>query len=148
MGFLSRIPEAVLKGGLEAAGTLIGAKIGAGSADKAAELQAGSTREALEFEREQAAEAEAAYKAAWDDYIARRNWLLSHYGVDAGPLAMPSGAPGPPSGPPQGGPPPGAAPQGMPPGEGPMGPRGRSLKDLMASGDYSDLYDWRRYGLR
>lgn len=108
----SGMPWAAVAG---AAGSVIGGILDSRSQNRATDAQTAANREAMAFEREQAAKGEAAYAQQWEQWNASRNALLERYGIDIAPPQMPG--PGGPAGP-------GGAPGGPPGGPGGAQPRG------------------------
>jgi len=132
-----------------------GAALGAGSQNKATEQQAAATQAALDFQREQAAKAEEAYRQRFMEHQAMRAALLQRYGIDVPGLGD--------VGPPPGGPP-GAVPRsgvqegvgggrsGMPPHmadrQGGPPPGGVPPRAGLSLGEMArrPFYDWNSFG--
>ena len=111
--------------------------------DNATKAQAGATDKAIAFQREQAGKGEAAYKAAWDDWNQKQQFLMQKYGIDITPPggmpgeAPPGGPPGSPRGVPRGGP--GSAPEAV------MNAKG--INPGQNLGELGGWNDWKRQGL-
>ena len=144
------MPPVVIAAGIAAGGAIYGAHKAAGAQKDATNAQMDATNQALAFQREQAAKAEAAYAAEWERWNASRDALLKRYGIDIAPPTMPSpvanaGASG------AAGTAPGAVPRaGMVPGvmDAKGLPYGQSLGQLAQSGSGPGAWnDWSTMGL-
>ena len=80
------VTAAIITGGATIGGSIVGGK---GQA-KAAKIQGQTADRAIAFQREQAAKAEAAYRAQWDQWQASRNELMQRYGIDIAPPVAPA----------------------------------------------------------
>ena len=105
--------------------------------DNATKAQAGATDKAIAFQREQAGKGEAAYKAAWDDWNQKQQFLMQKYGIDITP---PGGMPEGPGGPP------GATPRG-PGGMSPAVMQAKGIEPGQNLGELGGWNDWKRQGL-
>jgi hypothetical protein len=139
------MPPVVIAGGIAAAASLASAKMSQSAANKGTKAQSEATAQALAFEREQKAAAEARYKQGLGLWNARQKSLLDYYGIPSQGLVLdPSAitAGGPAGAMPDGAVPrPTATASTASPAAGPA-----NVGEML--GPQGDWSDWRRYGLK